>query len=135
MNHVLFDLLDSCILVYLDNVLIFSRNYEEHVCEVFARLRDHKLYLKPSKCTFLAPRIDFLGHTLSAAGIEVDINKTKVVAEWPRPESVHDIQVFLGLCNYYRRFIHKYAEIAQPLTDLLRKNVPFVWSQECEAAF
>ena len=125
-------------LLYLDDVLIYSRMHEEHVRhvrEVFSCLRDHQLYLKPSKCTFLAPRIEFLGHTLSAAGVEVDANKTKVLDERPQPTCMHDVQVFLGLCNYYRHFIHRYADIARPLTDLTQKHVPFVWSSECETAF
>ena len=94
MNHVLFDSLDSCMLVYLDDVLIYSRMHEEHVHrvrEVFSHLRDHQLYLKPSKCTFLAPHIKFLGHTLSAAGVEVDANKTKVIDKWPQPTYMHDV--------------------------------------------
>ena len=94
MNHVLFDLLNTCVLVYLDDILICSRTHEEHVRhvrEVFSHLRDHQLYLKPSKRMFLAPRIEFLGHTLSAAGVEVDGNKTKVLDEWPQPTCMHDV--------------------------------------------
>ena len=94
MNHVLFDLLDTCMLVYLDNVLIYSRTHEEqlrHVWEVFSHLRDQQLYLKPLKCTFMAPCIEFLGYTLSAVGVEVDANKTKVLYGWPQPTCMHDI--------------------------------------------
>ena len=94
MNHVLFDLLDTCVLVYLDDVLIYSRTHEEHVrhvWEVFSHLQDHQLHLKPSKYTFLAPRTKFLCHTLSATGIEVDANKTKVLDEWLQPTCIHDV--------------------------------------------
>ena len=129
MNHVLFDLLDTCMLVYLDDALIYSRIHEEHihhVQEMFSHLQDHQLYLKPSKCTFLAPCIEFLGHTLSAAGVGVDANKSKVLDEWPQRTCMHDVKVFLGLCNYYCCFIQWYADIARPLTDLTQKHVPFV---------
>ena len=94
MNHVLFDLLDTCVLVYLDDVLIYSRTHEEHVRhvrEVFSRLRDHQLYLKPLKCPFLAHHTESLGHTLLATGVEVDANKTKVLDEWPQPTCMHDV--------------------------------------------
>ena len=137
-NQVFYDLLDVCVLVYLDDILIFSKSWtehQEHVCQVFERLNKHGFCVKISKCELFLERVEFLGHQVSAKGVEVTQNKVKAVAEWPVPKSVRHVQQFLGLCNYFRRFIPQFARLAQPMTDLTRKNVPFRWDMDCQAAF
>ena len=91
--------------------------------------------LKPRKCNLCAKEVEFLGHIISEAGVKTDPKKTEVVATWPNPENVHQVQAFVGFCSYYRRFIEGFAGIAKPLHKLTEKNQPFHWSEECEDAF
>lgn len=126
------------VLVYVDDFLIFSKTFNEHLqhlSEVFDRLRNAKLTLKPSKCQFAVNRVLYLGHILSKHGVEVDKSKTDAITTFPIPKNVHNIRSFLGICNYYRRFIKDFAKIASPLTNLLRKDVNFLWSENCNHAF
>jgi hypothetical protein len=102
---------------------------------VLQRLRDHKLYAKFSKCEFWLDSVKFLGHTISKDGISVDPSKVKEVMDWKPPKSVHQICSFLGLAGYYRRFIPDFSRIDKPMTELLKKGVKFVWSEECDKAF
>lgn len=144
MNHVFSDMLDVSVLVYLDDIMIFSKTLEEHkehVAAVLKRLRKHKLYLNGPKCKFFRTKVDWLGHVVSSDGISVDQSKIQAVLEWPRPENVTVLQSFLGYAGYYRRFVRAYSEIARPLTDLLKKfdsagkKVEFVWTEACQIAF
>jgi hypothetical protein len=109
--------------------------HEKHLRIVLQRLRDHKLYAKFSKCEFWLDSDKFLGHTISKDGISVDPSKVQEVMDWKPPKSVHQIRNFLGLAGYYRRFIPDFSKIAKPMTELLKKGVKFVWSEDCDKAF
>ena len=105
-------------LVYLDDVIIYCRTFEEHLFQlkgVFERFREAGLKLKPSKCSFFQTQVHFLGHVVSTEGISTDPSKTNAVASWPTPTCCKDVQKFLGLANYYRRFVPGFAAIAKPL--------------------
>ena len=125
-------------LVYLDDIIIFSRDLKEHMdrCKiVFHRLRDAGLKLKVSKCNMVRDHVQFLGHIVSREGIATDPDKIQKVKEWPRPKSVHDIKSFYGLCSYYRKFVKDFSKVAAPLTSLMKIENKFVWDEECEVAF
>jgi hypothetical protein len=107
----------------------------QHLRVVLQRLWDHKLYAKFSKCEFWLKTVKFLGHTISHDGISIDPSKVQEVMDWKPPKSVHQIRSFLGLAGYYRRFIPDFSRIAKPMTELLKKEVKFVWSEACEKAF
>ena len=94
--------------------------------KVFRRLEKYKLYLKATKCNLFLERVAFLGHIVTADGLQVDPLKISTVKEWPTPRNIKDVQAFLGLANYYRRFILRFSELAAPMTKLTRKNVPFI---------
>ncbi|CAI7878745.1 unnamed protein product [Closterium sp. NIES-54] len=130
MNHILRPLLDECVVVYLDDILIYSKNMKEHVehlRKVFEILRKNKFYVKLSKSDFALKKIQFLGHMVSAEGVHVDPRKIEAVKKWKVPENMKELQQFLGFTNYYNRFVPQYAKIAAPLTDLLKKDTPFKW--------
>jgi hypothetical protein len=138
MNSVFMTELDKFVVVFIDDILIYSKNEEEHpehLRIVLQRLRDHKLYAKFSKCEFWLDSVKFLGHTISKEGISVDPSKVQEVMDWKPPKIVHQIRSFLGLAGYYHRFIPDFSRIAKPMTELLKKGVKFVWSEECEKAF
>ena len=125
-------------LVYIDDILIFSQDFDshlDHLHQIFDRLRNANLRLKPGKCNFAVTSVPYLGHVLSKEGISVDPNKTHAVSTYPTPKSVKDIRAFIGLCNYYRRFVKGFAKIAKPMNQLLEKDVKFKWSPECELSF
>jgi hypothetical protein len=130
--------LDKFVEVFIDDILIYSKNEKEHAKHlriVLQRLRDHKLYAKFSKCEFLLNSVKFLGHTISKDGISIDPSKVQEVMDWKPPKSIHQIHSFLGLAGYYRRFIPDFSRIAKPMTELLKKGVKFMWSEACEKAF
>ena len=123
MNRIFADL--DFVIVYLDDILIFSRTleeHEEHVKIVLDVLRKEQLISKLSKRSFFQTSLPFLGHIVTAEGISVDPKKTEVVREWPKPASTHNVQQFLGLANYFRDFVQGYSKLAAPLTDLTSKN-------------
>jgi hypothetical protein len=125
-------------LVYIDDIIIFSKTFDEHLQqleEVFKRLRKAGLQAKASKCSFIQNELIYLGHRVSFNGIEPDPSKIKVVRDFPVPASVRKVREFLGLCNYYRRFIRNFADLASPLTDLTKKDAKFDWTAECQACF
>ena len=126
------------VLIYLDDVVVFSQTVEQHLErleEVFIRLRSAKLKLKPRKCALFKPEVKYLGHIVSKHGISTDPEKTQAMATWPRPSNLTDVRSFLGATGYYRRFIKDYARIAKPLTRLTIKDVPFEWTEEVNSAF
>ena len=138
MNSIFQDFADDFALVYLDDICIYSSTPEEHLQHlrrVFERLRLHKLYAHPKKCAFLKERVEWVGHVISAAGVEMDKSRIDAITTWPRPTNVHQVLSFLGLAGWYRRFIQDFAHVAAPLHRLTRKNQPFRWDSEHEAAF
>jgi hypothetical protein len=138
MNSVFMNELDKFVVVFIDDILMYSKNEAEHAKHlriVLQRLRDHKLYAKFSKCKFWLDSVKFLGHTIYKDGISMDHSKVQEVMDWKPPKSVHQIRNFLGLAGYYRQFILDFSRIAKPMTELLKKGVKFVWSEECDKAF
>jgi hypothetical protein len=138
MNSVFMQELDQFVVVFIDDILIYSNNPEDHANHlhvVLQRLRDHHLYAKFSKCEFWLDIIKFLGHTISCDGISVDPSKVQEMLDWKPPTSVHQIRSFLGLAGYYRCFIPDFSRIAKPMTERLKKRVKFSWDQKCEDAF
>ena len=138
MNKVFMEFLDKFVVVFIDDILVFSKNEEEHAEHlrlVLEKLREHQLYAKFSKCEFWLKEVGFLGHVVSGEGIAVDPTKVESVTEWNAPTTVGEIRNFLGLAGYYRRFIENFSKIARPMTTLLKKDTKFVWTEECEASF
>ena len=128
---------ESC-LVYLDDILVFANDVESHLRrlqEVFERLRSVNLKLKPSKCTLLQRRVEFLGYVVSNNGLSADQLKVDAVETWPVPNKVRDVRSFLGLCSYYRKFIQGFANVAAPLHALTQKNRKFEWTTACQQSF
>ena len=137
-NEIFADMLDVCVVVYLDDILIYSDNpddHRKHVKEVLRRLRKHRLYARADKCEFHKDSVEYLGYILSTDGLTMSDDKVRTILEWPEPRKVRDIQSFLGFANFYRRFIPSYSEIVLPLTRLTRKNVPWDFSDACRKAF
>jgi len=138
MNTVFADVLDKYVVVYLDDILIFSKNPEEHqenVRDVLARLRKHHLFAKPEKCEFAVNTTEFLGFVVSPSGISMAQSKVDSILKWPAPKTVKQVQSFLGFANFYRRFIFNYSDIVIPLTRLTRKGASWDWSNKADAAF
>src|SRR4051812_29713946 len=138
MNKVFMEFLDKFVVVFIDDILIYSKNEEEHkehLRLVLEKLREHQLYAKFSKCEFWLKEVGFLRHVISGEGIAVDPSKVEAITEWKAPTSVGEIRSFLGLAGYYRRFIENFSKIAKPMTELLKKDTKFVWTDECEASF
>ena len=137
MNDVLRPFLRRFVLVFFDDILIYSHTWADHlrhVRVVFGELQRHKLFLKRSKCAFVASLVAYLGHVVSAAGFAMDPAKLQAVRDWPPPRSARAVRDFLDLAGYYRKFVHHYGTIVVPLTALLRKD-EFSWSKEATAAF
>jgi hypothetical protein len=138
MNDVFRPLLDKCVVVFLDDILVFSRTHEEHqehLRMVFDLLRQNKLYAKLSKCQFGASEVEFLGHVIGVDGIKPMQDKVAAIIDWAAPANVTEVRSFLGLTGYYRRFIRGYAALALPLTHLTKDEVPFRWTKETQQAF
>jgi len=137
-NTVFADMLDVCVVVYLDDILIYSEDMEshqQHVREVLRRLRLHGLFTKPEKCEFHSDSVEYLGYHLSPEGLTMSPDKIQTISDWPEPRKVKDIQSFLGFANFYRRFIFNYSDIVVPLTWLTRKDAPWIFSEDCRHAF
>ncbi|CAA7057339.1 unnamed protein product [Microthlaspi erraticum] len=138
MNDVFREYLDVFVIIFIDDILVYSRSQEEHATHlrlVLEKLREQKLFAKLSKCSFWQREMGFLGHIVSAEGVSVDPAKIEAIRDWPRPSSATEIRSFLGLAGYYRRFVKGFATMAQPMTKLTGKDVPFIWSAECEESF
>jgi hypothetical protein len=128
---------ETC-LVYLDDVIVLGKSFEDHLRNlqgVFQRLREAGLKLKTSKCNLCQEKVSFLGHIVSQKGISTDPSKIEAITKWPTPTECREVQQFLGLCNYYRRFIRNFATIAKPLHRLTEKTREFRWTADCEEAF
>ncbi|KAL0461175.1 UNVERIFIED_CONTAM: Retrovirus-related Pol polyprotein from transposon [Sesamum latifolium] len=120
MNQVLHGFLDEFVVVYLDDIVIYSRTLAEHVehlRQVLARFREYELYAKVSKCSFAQETISFLGHIVERGCIRMDPKKVQAIEEWQPPNDVYDLRSFLDLANYYRCFVKSYSEIARPMMD------------------
>jgi hypothetical protein len=138
MNKVFMEYLDRFVIVFIDDILIFSKTmeeHEEHLRMVLEKLRSNQLYTKFSKCEFWLTEVTFLGHVISAGGVLVDPGKVKDVLNWMSPTTVSEIRSFLVLAGYYRRFIKDFSKIAKPMTKLMEKNKAFEWTKECQASF
>ena len=137
-NHVLKDEINECCQVYLDDIIIYSKSLDEHighVRRVLQRLIDNKLVAKLSKCEFHKKELIFLGHIVSVDGVKTDPAKLEAITKWPIPTKVRELQSFLGFCNYYRKFINRFADIARPLYALTSNKIKFAWNKEAEDAF
>ncbi|KAK1651136.1 hypothetical protein QYE76_068941 [Lolium multiflorum] len=138
MNKIFMNFLDKFVVVFIDDILIYSKTeeeHEQHLEMVLETLREHQLYAKFSKCEFWLKEVGFLGHILSAGGIAVDPSKIKTVAEWKAPTTQTEVRAFLGLAGYYRRFVEGFSSIARPMTQLLKKDKKFEWTNKCEESF
>ena len=138
MNDCFKELLDVCVVIYLDDILIYSENPTDHaihVREVLRRLRANSLFAKIEKCEFDVDTTSFLGFVISPDGLKMDDSKVQVIRDWPTPRKVKDVQSFLGFANFYRRFIANYSDMSVPLTRLTRKSIRWEWTPECREAF
>ena len=138
MHRVLQPYLDQFVVVFFDDILIYSQSEKEHEDQlriVLQALRKHQLYTKFNKCDFWLIEVRFLGHVVSASSVLVDPEKVEVVMSWERPKSVFKICSFLGLAGYYKRFIEEFSRLAAPMTRLTQKGVKFEWDDLCERAF
>ena len=138
MNSIFFEELDVFVIIFIDDILVYSKTKEDHVKHlrvVLQKQREHKLYAKFSKCEFWLTEVSFLGHILSHNGISVDPSKIKDVVEWVTPTTVKEVRGFLGLAGYYHQFMLDFSKIAKPLTELTKKDEPYVWTEEREEAF
>eukprot|EP00253_Pinus_taeda_P026215 PITA_26215 len=138
MNNVFDRFLDKFVLIFIDDILIYSRSHEEHkehLRMVLQTLREHQLYAKFSKCDFFKEEIQYLGHVITKEGIAVDPEKIRTIMEWPIPKDVADIRSFMGLAGYYRRFVESFSRIAYTITSLQKKGKVFKWTAECQQSF
>ncbi|GJS23098.1 putative reverse transcriptase domain-containing protein [Tanacetum coccineum] len=131
MNRIFHEYLDKFVIVFIDDILVYSKSeeeHEQHLRIVLEILRQKKLYAKFSKCEFWLQQVAFLGHIVSADGIIMDPSKVEAITKWPRPTTVTEVRSFLGLAGYYRRFVEGFSRLALPLTQLMRKGEKFVWT-------
>jgi hypothetical protein len=138
MNDTLSDYLRKFVLVFFDDILIYSSSYEDHlqhIALVLRRLQENHWQVKMSKCAFAQPSIAYLGHIISAEGVATDQAKIDTMRDWPVPTNVKELRSFLGLSGYYRKFVKHYGILANPLTNLQRKGVLYTWTSETEYAF
>ena len=138
MNFIFNPYTNEFVLVYLDDILVFSKNKKDHAKHlrlVLDKLREHQFYAKFSKCEFWLDEVLYLGHIISAKGIAVNPEKVSAIVNWEPPQNVKQLRSFLGLASYCRRFVENFSKIAKPLSNLLQKHVKYVWSPECDIAF
>jgi hypothetical protein len=138
MNKVLMEYLDKFVVVFINDILVYSRSeevHEEHLHLALQKLRENRLYAKLSKCECWMKQVAFLGHIISKGGISVNPSKVQDVLCWNAPTSVSNIQSFLGLAGYYQRFIEGFSKISKPMTELLEKDKEFEWTSAYEASF
>jgi hypothetical protein len=138
MNRILHEYLDDYVVVFLDDILIYSKFKEEHdghLSLVLEALQKNQFYAKLKKCAFCLSEVAFLGHVINQHGISVDPKNIATVVKWQRPSNVTEIHSFLGLAGYYRHFVQDFSIIAKPMTRLIEKGVTFEWCDECEISF
>jgi hypothetical protein len=137
-NSIFYDIIGVFVVVYLDDIIVYSENegdHEEHLRQVFNRLRENKLYLNLSKCQFYLKEVSYLGYIVSSAGLIMDPAKIKAILDWPSPVTKTQLKSFLGFTNFYRKFIASYSVLCLPLNRLLKKSSLFVWGEEHERAY
>lgn len=137
-NDIFCDYLDLYVIVYLDDILIFSSTVDDHcrhVQNVLTRLRQHGLYAKPEKCEFELQSIQFLGLIISVEGIKMDPQKVTAILDWPAPVDKKGVQRFIGFANFYRKFIRGFSAIIAPITELTKQGTRFLWSPKVQSAF
>ena len=138
MNRVFRPYVDQFVVVFIDDILVYSKDeqeHEQHLKIVLQTLREKKLYAKLNKCDFWLKVVSFLGHIVSAEGIRVDPTKIEAVVNWKPPRNVTEVRSFLGLASYYKRFVRGFSIIAYPLTKLLSKGIKFEWTDKCQNSF
>ena len=138
MNDIFKDLIGVYVIIYLDDLLIFSEDeseHEEHVKEVLRRLRENDLFCKPEKCKFRQREVEYLGLRVSQGCVAMDPAKVQAVLDWPAPRKVKEVQAFIGFANFYRRFIQDFSRVIRPLTRLVKKGVAWTWGDDQQAAF
>ena len=138
MNRVFGPYLNKFVIVFIDDILVYSSSKEEHAEHlriILQTLREHQLYAKCIKCKFWLDRVAFLGHAVSAEGISVDPQKIEAIVDWRPPTNVTEVRSFLGLAGYYRKFVEGFSKIATPLIKLTRKEEKFIWSEACQNSF
>ena len=134
MNNIFSDLLDICIMIYLDDILIYSNNmskHHQHVKEVLKHLCKASIYTKAEKCEFHSKLVEYLGYILFPSSLTISNNKVKIIQDWPEPKKVKDIQSFLGFANFYYWFIFNYSDIVIPLTHLTWKDILWRFNSSC----
>ena len=137
-NDILGNLLDICVIGYIDNILIYSNSldkHKDHVQDVLWWLQDAGLYANPKKCTFHMDTMEYLGFILSPEGLHMDPAKVSMIQSWPEPHNICKVQSFLGFTNFYQCFISHYVEFTQPLTNLCWKNTPWHFGESESTAF
>ena len=138
MNDIFSDLLDVCVVIYLDDILIYLNNmskHHQHVKEVLKHLHKASLYAKTEKCEFHSELVEYLEYILSPSSLTMSDNKVKIIQDWLEPKKVKDIQSFLGFANFYHQFIFNYLDIVIPLTHLIQKDIPWKFDSSCHDAF
>jgi hypothetical protein len=138
MNNVINKFLDRFVLVFIEDILVYSKNreyHEDHIILVLEVLRELQLYAKIRKCDFFHKQVHYLGHVISEEGVAIDPEKIRSIMEWPTPKDVSDIRSFMGLVGYYIRFIKGFSKIGCPITALQKKGVKITWTSECEERF
>jgi hypothetical protein len=138
MDNIMAGLQNELCMVYMDDIIIYSSTFDEHIkrlTQIFERLKKYNLKLQPDKCEFLRREVAYLGHMVTSEGVKPNPDKIKAVLDFPEPKNQRDIKSFLGLTGYYRRFVKDYAQITKPMTRLLKKDIPFNFNGDCKEAF
>ena len=138
MNTIFQEFLDDFVIVYLDDIMVYSRTHEEHLKHldiVFSKLRDNQLYAKLKKCEFMKTSVEYLGHIVGNNSIKPDKEKTKAIEDWERPRNSKEVMAFVGLANFYRKFVNNFSKRTLPLTNIMGKNKEFKWDKEQEDSF
>jgi len=130
MNHVLKDCIGKYVVVYFDDILVYSKNLESHLKEVLLVLRNNSLFANRDKCNFCVDSVVYLGFIVKKNGVHVDPEKIKTIQEWTIPQNVGEVRNFHGLASFYRRFVPNFSSLGTPLNELVKKDVSFCWTKK-----